>query len=43
MAVNKKPISMISFNSNLGLFEPAPSAEPGVKKLPAQSTKVGIF
>jgi arginase len=34
MNVSKKPVSIISFNSNLGLIGPAPSKEPGVKKLP---------
>jgi arginase len=43
MRINKKPVSIISFNSNLGLIEPAPGKEPGVKKLPAQLRKSGFF
>jgi arginase len=43
MRVKKKPVSIISFNSNLGLIEPAPGIEPGVKKLPAQLRKSGFF
>ena len=43
MRVNKKQVSIISFHSNLGLIEPAPGAEPGVKKLPAQLRKSGFF
>ncbi len=34
---------MISFNSNLGLIEPAPGKEPGVKKLPEWLRKFGFF
>ena len=43
MHAKKKPVSIISFNSNLGLIEPAPGIEPGVKKLPAQLRKSGFF
>jgi arginase len=43
MSVNKKPVSIISFHSNLGLIEPAPAMEPGVKKLPSQLRKSGFF
>ncbi len=43
MRPNKRPISIVSFNSNLGLIEPAPGKEPGVKKLPAQLRKLGFF
>lgn len=43
MSADKKNISIISFNSNLGLIEPAPGVEPGVKKLPAQLRKSGFF
>jgi arginase len=43
MNVNKKNVSIINFNSNLGLIEPAPGKEPGVKKLPAQLKKSGFF
>ncbi len=43
MSVNKKPVSIISFNSNLGLIEPASGKEPGVKKLPARLRKSGFF
>ena len=43
MRVKKKPVSIISFNSNLGLIEPSPGIEPGVKKLPAQLRKSGFF
>jgi arginase len=43
MNVEKRPVSMISFNSNLGLIEPAPGKEPGVKKLPAWLRKFGFF
>ncbi len=43
MNVNKKPVAIISFNSNLGLIEPAPGKEPGVKKLPARLRKSGFF
>lgn len=39
----EKPVSLISFNSNLGLIEPSPGKEPGVKKLPAQLRKSGFF
>jgi arginase len=39
----KKPISILSFNSNLGLIEPSPGAEPGVKKLPESLRKSGFF
>ena len=34
---------MISFNTNLGLIEPAPGKEPGVKKLPEWLRKFGFF
>ncbi len=34
---------MISFNSNLGLIEPAPGIEPGVKRLPDWLRKFGFF
>ena len=34
---------MISFNSNLGLIEPAPGKEPGAKKLPEWLRKFGFF
>jgi arginase len=43
MNVRKRPVSMISFNSNLGLIEPAPGKEPGVKKLPEWLRKFGFF
>jgi arginase len=43
MRVNKKPVSIISFHSNLGLIEPAPGIEPGVKKLPARLRELGFF
>jgi arginase len=43
MGVNKKSVSIISFNSNLGLIEPAPGIEPGVKKLPDRLRKSGFF
>jgi arginase len=43
MGADKKPVSLISFNSNLGLIEPAPGAEPGVKKLPDRLRKSGFF
>jgi arginase len=43
MRVNKKPVSIITFNSNLGLIEPAPGVEPGVKKLSASLRKAGFF
>src|SRR6267154_5525816 len=43
MNASKKPVSMISFNSNLGLIEPAPGKEPGVKKLPEWLRKFGFF
>ena len=43
MKVRKKPVSIISFNSNLGLIEPAPGKEPGVKKLPEWLRKFGFF
>ena len=43
MSVNKKPVSIIIFNSNLGLIEPAPGKEPGVKKLPECLRKSGFF
>jgi arginase len=43
MAVHKKPVSIISFNSNLGLIEPGPGIEPGVKKLPEWLRKFGLF
>src|SRR5882762_874502 len=43
MSVDKKSVSIISFNSNLGLIEPAPGVEPGVKKLPASLRKSGFF
>jgi arginase len=39
----RRPVSIISFNSNLGLIEPAPGKEPGVKKLPAWLRKFGFF
>ena len=43
MRVNKRPVSIISFPSNLGLIEPAPGMEPGVKKLPARLKESGFF
>jgi arginase len=43
MRVNKKSVSIISFHSNLGLIEPAPGVEPGVKKLPARLQESGFF
>ena len=43
MNVSKKTVSIISFNSNLGLIEPAPGKEPGVKKLPEWLRKFGFF
>ncbi len=43
MNVTEKPVSIISFNSNLGLIEPAPGMEPGVKKLPEWLRKFGFF
>ena len=43
MRAVKKPVSIVSFPSNLGLIEPAPGAEPGVKKLPASLRKSGFF
>jgi arginase len=43
MGMNKKLVSIISFNSNLGLIEPAPGLEPCVKKLPARLRKSGFF
>jgi arginase len=43
MRVNKKPVSIISFHSNLGLIEPAPGKEPGVKKLPTRLKEFGFF
>ncbi len=43
MRVNKKPVSIISFHSNLGLIEPAPGKEPGVKKLAARLSETGFF
>lgn len=39
----KKPVSILSFPSNLGLIEPAPGKEPGVKKLPDWLRKLGFF
>ncbi|HXA01483.1 MAG TPA: hypothetical protein VNW99_05805, partial [Cytophagaceae bacterium] len=43
MNVSRKPVSIVSFNSNLGLIEPAPGKEPGVKKLPEWLRKFGFF
>ena len=43
MSVKNNPVSIISFNSNLGLIEPAPGMEPGVKKLPACLRNSGFF
>jgi len=43
MNVSKRPVSIISFNSNLGLIEPSPGKEPGVKKLPEWLRKFGFF
>jgi arginase len=39
----QRPVTIISFPSNLGLIEPAPSKEPGVKKLPAILKNAGFF
>jgi len=39
----KKPVSIIAFPSNLGLIEPAPGREPGVKKLPEALKKYGFY
>jgi arginase len=36
-------ISILEFPSNLGLHEPAPGVEPGVKKLPAWLRKHGFY
>jgi arginase len=38
-----RPVSIISFHSNLGLTEPAPGKEPGVKKLPESLKKWGFY
>ena len=38
-----RPVSIISFNSNLGLKEPAPGIEPGVKKLPVWLRTHGFY
>jgi arginase len=38
----KRSVSIISFPSNLGLHEPAPGMEPGVKKLPDWLRKFGF-
>jgi arginase len=43
MPDNKTPMSIISFPSNLGLIEPAPGKEPGVKKLPEYLKKYGFY
>lgn len=43
MNIGKKQVSIISFNSNLGLIEPAPGREPGVKKLPEYLRKFGFY
>jgi arginase len=38
-----RPISIIAFPSNLGLKEPAPGIEPGVKKLPGWLRTHGFY
>jgi arginase len=43
MNIGKRHVSIISFNSNLGLIEPAPGKEPGVKKLPEHLRKYGFY
>jgi arginase len=43
MPVYKKPVSILSFHSNLGLIEPGPGVEPGVKKLPARLRESGFY
>jgi arginase len=40
---HKRPVSLISFPSNLGLIEPCPGKEPGVRKLPEWLRKFGFF
>jgi arginase len=43
MNIGKRHVSIIYFNSNLGLIEPAPGKEPGVKKLPEYLRKYGFY
>jgi arginase len=38
-----KEIEIIEFPSNLGLYEPAPGKEPGVKRLPEWLKKFGFY
>jgi arginase len=42
MSDKKRSVSIISFPSNLGLIEPSPGKEPGVKKLPESLRKSGF-
>ena len=43
MSVDKKSVSMVIFSSNLGLIEPSPGKEPGVKKMPEGLRRSGFF